>query len=124
MKSDQPPAVAGGARPDEVPVRAVATPSGRRPGQGLLQASATTTALMRPGAAYGLSAALGMVTLLAASASFFLPDVLGGPAVTRGSLRGTALVLMVLAVPLLFASMSFAGRNSARALVEIGRAHV
>ncbi|WP_247828741.1 hypothetical protein [Arthrobacter antioxidans] len=117
MKSDQPPAVAGGARPDEVPVRAVATPSGRRPGQGLLQASATTTALMRPGAAYGLSAALGMVTLLAASASFFLPDVLGGPAVTRGSLRGTALVLMVLAVPLLFASMSFAGRNSARALV-------
>ncbi|MBG6224670.1 hypothetical protein IWX63_001232 [Arthrobacter sp. CAN_A2] len=117
MKSDQPPAVAGGARPEAAPARTNDTPSGRRPGSGLLQEPPGPTVVLRPGAAYGLSAALGAVTLLAASASFFLPGVLQGPAVTRGTVRGTALVMMVLAVPLLFAAMSVASRNSARALV-------
>ncbi|WP_146067323.1 hypothetical protein [Arthrobacter sp. SX1312] len=117
MNSDQPPAVAGGVRPDEASAHTIATPSGRRPGPGLLQDDTGGTPPLRPGAAHGLSAALGAATLLAASASFFVPGVLEGPAVTRGNLRGTALVLMVLAVPLLFASMSFAARNSARALV-------
>ena len=45
-----------------------------------------------------------VITLVAAAGSFFIPGVLGGPAVTQGTLRGTALVLMVLAVPLLVAA--------------------
>ena len=43
--------------------------------------------------------------------------MLGGPAVAQGNLRGTAVVVMVLAVPLLATSMYFTSRNSARALV-------
>ena len=58
-----------------------------------------------------------MVALAGSAASFFVPDVLSGPAVAQGNLRGTALVIMVLAVPVLFTSMYFASRNSARAVV-------
>jgi hypothetical protein len=68
-------------------------------------------------AAYGLSAALGAVAVAASATSFFIPGVLGGPAVAQGNLRGTALVIMVVAVPLLVVSMYFTSRNSARALV-------
>jgi hypothetical protein len=57
------------------------------------------------------------MALAAASLSFFIPEVLGGPAVAQGNLRGTALAVMVVAVPLLFASIYFASKNSARALV-------
>ncbi|HYJ50812.1 MAG TPA: hypothetical protein VEX12_12940 [Microbacterium sp.] len=67
--------------------------------------------------AYRLGIALGVVALAASATSFFIPDVLGGPAVAQGNLRGTALVIMALAVPVLFTSMYFASRNSARALV-------
>lgn len=67
--------------------------------------------------AYRLSAALGAVALAASSMSFFIPGVLNGPAVAQGNLRGTALVVMVVAVPVLFTSMSLSGRGSARALV-------
>ncbi|WP_394252563.1 hypothetical protein [Arthrobacter pityocampae] len=116
MSSDRPPAVAGGARRTGAPARTVDTPSGRRPGQGLLQDSAGD-AVVHPGAAYALSAVLAVITLVAAAGSFLLPGVLGGPAVTQGTLRGTALVLTVLAVPLLVAAVSFARRDSARALV-------
>jgi len=68
-------------------------------------------------AAYRMSAALSVVTVVAASTSFFIPGILGGPAVAQGNLRGTALVLMVVAVPLLLVSMYFTSRHSARALV-------
>ena len=72
----------------------------------------------RPAAeAYRLSAALGVVALATSAASFFIPEVLGGPAVSQGNLRGTALVIMALAIPVLATSMYFTSRNSARALV-------
>jgi hypothetical protein len=77
----------------------------------------TAASALRSAAAYRLSGALGVVALAASSTSFFIPGVLGGPAVSQGNLRGTALVIMVIAVPALFISMYFASRNSARALV-------
>jgi hypothetical protein len=73
--------------------------------------------ILLPAAAYRLSAALAIVALTASAASFFVPDVLGGPPVAQGNLRGTALVVMVLALPALVAAMFFTRRDSARALV-------
>jgi hypothetical protein len=70
-----------------------------------------------PVAAYRFSGALAVVALAAAATSFFIPDVLEGPPVAQGNLRGTALVIMVLAVPALIAAMFFTQRDSARALV-------
>jgi hypothetical protein len=70
-----------------------------------------------PVAAYRLSGALAIVALAAAATSFFIPNVLGGPPVAQGNLRGTALVILVLAVPALGAAMFFTRRDSARALV-------
>jgi hypothetical protein len=70
-----------------------------------------------PVAAYRLSGALVIVALAAAATSFFIPDVLGGPPVAQGNLRGTALVIMVLAIPALVAAMFFTRRDSARAVV-------
>lgn len=57
------------------------------------------------------------MSTVSAGASFFIPGVLGGPPVAQGNLRGTALVIMVLAVPVLLVAMSFTRRGSARALV-------
>jgi len=70
-----------------------------------------------PVSTYRFSGALAVVALAAASTSFFIPDVLGGPPVAQGNLRGTALVIMVLAIPALVAAMFFTRRDSARALV-------
>ncbi len=67
--------------------------------------------------AYRLSGALAVVALGAAATSYFIPGVLGGPLVAQGNLRGTALVIMVLAIPALVAAMFFSRRDSARALV-------
>lgn len=69
------------------------------------------------GAAYWFSGALGVVALAAAASSFFLPGILAGPAVSQGNLRGTALVVMVLALPSLVGSMRLTSRGSARALI-------
>lgn len=77
----------------------------------------TAPSVLRSAAAYRLSGALGVVALAAASTSFFIPGVLGGPGVSQGNLRGTALVIMLFAVPAHFSSMYFASRNSARGLV-------
>jgi hypothetical protein len=77
----------------------------------------TAPSALRSAAAHRLAGALGAVALAASSTSFFVPGVLGGPAVSQGNLRGTALVIMVLAVPALFISMHLASRNSTRALV-------
>ncbi len=61
-----------------------------------------------------LSSALAVVAMVGASLTFFLPDALTGPAVTNGNARGTALVMMVAAVPLLVLSMLGATRGSWR----------
>jgi len=69
------------------------------------------------GAAYGLSAALVLVAAVASAATFFTPGVLRGPAVMNGSARGTALVVLVVAVPMVILSMVRAARGSLRAPV-------
>lgn len=58
---------------------------------------------------------------LAATLTLFLPDVLNGPAFTNGNARGTSLVMLVIATPLLVAAATFARRDSPRAaLVALG----
>src|SRR5205085_4971259 len=69
------------------------------------------------GPAYVLSTALVLVAALASAMTFFVPGVLRGPAVMNGSARGTALVVLLVAVPVLSLSMAAAARGSARAPV-------
>ena len=54
---------------------------------------------------------------VAAIASLAWPDLIHGPAVSVGSLRGTALVVVAVAVPILAVSMFAAGRGSVPAIV-------
>ena len=68
-------------------------------------------------APYRLSALLAGATILAAVPTLFRPSLLGGPDVMVGSARGTALVLLVLTVPLLLWSAHATSRGSARGLV-------
>lgn len=68
-------------------------------------------------AAYPLSWLLAAVTVMAGVLTMVLPDVLRGPPAMNGSARGTALVMVVVAVPLLVASMIAARRGSTRALL-------
>jgi hypothetical protein len=50
---------------------------------------------------YAISVALGLVAAAAAGLSVFLPSVLAGADVTKGNLRGTAAVLLVVGLPVL-----------------------
>src|SRR4030088_1776646 len=60
------------------------------------------TPVVKPGAApYRLSIALGAVSLASCALSFAVASLLRGAAVEDGSLRGTALVLICVALPLL-----------------------
>ena len=78
----------------------------------------THKAALWPGvAAYWVSGALGFVAAMAAAITFFVPAVLRGPAVMNGSARGTALVLLLVAVPALALSMLLAAKGSARAVI-------
>lgn len=63
-----------------------------------------------------MSALLGVVSALAAAGTLFIPDVLSGPAVMNGSARGTALVVLLAAVPILAGSVLAARRGSTRGL--------
>jgi hypothetical protein len=49
---------------------------------------------------------------VAAALTFFVPDILSGPAVGIGSARGTALIMLVLGVPLLLGSVVLERRGS------------
>jgi len=64
-----------------------------------------------------LSCALVLATLASAVPSLFVPDLLGGAEVIKGNLRGTALVMLVVALPLLVTAMTRTARNSVRWLV-------
>lgn len=64
---------------------------------------------------YQLSLVLAVVGGVTAALTFFLPDVLTGPAVTNGNARGTALVMLALATPLLVFSIWWERRGSWRA---------
>lgn len=73
--------------------------------------------MSRPGrVATGLSVALAVVATLTCSLILFVPGVLTGPAAMNGSARGTALVALVVAVPVLVAAMWLARRGSVRAV--------
>jgi hypothetical protein len=70
--------------------------------------------ILRSGAlAYCLSGALALVAVTSALLTFLLPGILRGTAVMNGSARGTALVIALIAVPLLVWSLVLAWRGSA-----------
>ncbi|GCD89077.1 hypothetical protein [Nocardioides sp. LS1] len=66
-----------------------------------------------------LTVALGAVTLVASAGTVLLPDVLSGPAAMIGSARGTALVILVVGLPLLAASAMAAARGSRRGEIVV-----
>ena len=69
------------------------------------------------GIAYWVSAALAAAAALSALLTYLVGDVLRGPAVMNGSARGTALVVLVVGVPVLACSLVLASRGSAIAVV-------
>lgn len=77
----------------------------------------TPDVLRRRGVAYALGLALGVAALAAALPTLLVPDLLTGPDAMNGSARGTALVVAVVAVPLLLWSMRRSSHGSARAVV-------
>lgn len=76
---------------------------------------AATGVLVRGTAPYRIGAALAVVAGLCAAATVFWPDVLSGPAVMQGSARGTATVMLFLAVPTLLAGRRWTASGDARA---------
>lgn len=66
-----------------------------------------------------LSAALAAIAAVASAATLLVPGVLRGTPVMNGSARGTALVALLVAVPLLVAVLPAARRGSARATVTL-----
>lgn len=66
---------------------------------------------------FRLSALLAVVTVAAALPTLLRPSLLGGPDVMIGSARGTALVVLVLTVPVLLLSAHASARGSARGVV-------
>lgn len=76
---------------------------------------------LAPRHVYGLSIALAVVAAVATALTFFVPEILTGPAVTNGSARGTALVMLVAAIPALLISIRMTAGGSWRApLVWLG----
>jgi hypothetical protein len=73
--------------------------------------------LRQGGAAYWLSGLLAVTATADALLTFLVPGVLHGPAVMNGSARGTALVVVLLGVPVLAVSMALARAGSARAVL-------
>jgi hypothetical protein len=70
-----------------------------------------------PRAPYVLGGLLAIAAAAASAASLAMPALIHGPAVSVGSLRGTALVILALAVPVLVLSMLAAARGSSLALL-------
>jgi hypothetical protein len=68
-------------------------------------------------APFRLTAALAVVTVVTALPMLFAPSLLSGPDVMVGSARGTALVVLVLTVPVLLLAAHATTRGSARGLV-------
>jgi hypothetical protein len=69
----------------------------------------TAGSVLRPGkAAYWLSGALALTAAASALLTFLLPGALRGVAVMNGSARGTALVIVLIDVPVLACSLLLA----------------
>ena len=91
------------------------TPSARSPFRHhLLDRPAVRAAGRAP---FLLSAGLGLATLAAAVPSLLFPDLLTGEAVLEGNLRGTAVVMLALGLPLLVLGLVRSAHNSVRWLV-------
>jgi hypothetical protein len=71
----------------------------------------------RFGWSYAVSSALAVVAAISGAATFFIPGVLRGTPVMNGSARGTALVVLVVAVPILVVSMWLVTRGAVRPLI-------
>jgi hypothetical protein len=83
--------------------------------QDLSRSTAVAPRDLLPRHVYALSIALAMVGGVTAALTFFFPDVLTGPPVTNGNARGTALVMLALATPVLVFSIWWERRGSRRA---------
>lgn len=64
-----------------------------------------------------LSGSLAVVILIHAAIGAFFPEIFRDPPVTAGNAQGTALVIMIVAIPILVASMTLAVRGSWRAQI-------
>jgi hypothetical protein len=95
----------------------MAITAGRKPATLATTGSARQALIPLSSAAGWLAGALAAVAATAATATLFVPGVLRGPAVMNGSARGTALVALFVAVPVLALSMVAATRGSVRAVV-------
>ncbi len=66
---------------------------------------------------YVLSALAAVAATVAAAGSFLFPSLLTGAAVATGNMRGTALAVLLVGLPVLVTAMVHSARGSARALV-------
>lgn len=69
------------------------------------------------GALYGMCVALAASVAMAAGLTVAFPSLLGGVAVSNGNLRGTAVALLAVGLPVLLVAMVGTARGSARAVV-------
>lgn len=83
--------------------------------QDAYRATSVTPRDLLPRHVYALSIVLAVVGGVTTALTFFLSDVLTGPPVTNGNARGTALVMLALATPLLVFSIWWERRGSWRA---------
>jgi hypothetical protein len=95
----------------------MAVTAGRGPAPASSAGRAGEALIPIASAAFWVSVALSAVAATAAAATLFGGGILRGTAVMNGSARGTALVALFAAVPLLALSMVAAERGSARALI-------
>jgi hypothetical protein len=95
----------------------MAVTAGRRPAPATSPDRAREALVPIASAAFWVSVALTAVAAIAAAATLFGTGALRGTAVMNGSARGTAVVALFVAVPLLALSMVAAERGSARALI-------
>ena len=65
----------------------------------------------------GSSSAAVVANLVAAGATFLVPDILTGPAVSNGNARGTTLIMLAIGLPVLAVAGWIARRGSWRGLV-------
>jgi hypothetical protein len=86
--------------------------------RGGSRGAAHTSVIPIPSAPFWTSIALTGVTATAAAFTLFAPGVLKGTAVMNGSARGTALVALFVAVPLLVCSVVLVSRGAVRPVIS------